>query len=125
LTKTVTKILTKTVTKAEPFRPVSKSGLNAFPEHDSVVNLNSKDERHFTSPQTKLRNLSALMLRWAEKDKTITQHALRKRAYEVPARWKKAFKYVTGLSLKLDDGWNTALTKEEMGMCNKYYRDYQ
>ena len=121
MTKTVTKILTKTVTKAEPFRPVSKSGLNAFPEHDSVVNLNSKDERHFTSPQTKLRNLSALMLRWAEaKKKQITRGT-----YEVPARWKKAFKYVTGLSLKLDDGWNTALTKEEMGMCNKYYRDYQ
>ena len=112
MTKTVTKILTKTVTLPEPFRPVRKD------EHDSVVNLNSKDERHFTSPQTKLRNLSALMLRYAEAKK---KHG----TYEVPARWKKAFKYVTGLSLKLDDGWNTALTKEEMRMCNKYYRDYQ
>ena len=87
MTKTVTKILTKTVTKQ----------------------------------RERLKTLSLLMLRWAEvKKKQITRGT-----YEVPIRWKKAFKYVTGLDIKLDMKYATALTKKEMSKCNKYYKEYR
>jgi phosphoribosyl 1,2-cyclic phosphodiesterase len=77
----------------------------------------------------KLKSLMAMMLRWAERDKTIThalrKHELPKHAYEVPEDWKKAFKYITGLDMKLDMKYATALTKEEMYKCNKYYKEYR
>jgi hypothetical protein len=87
MTKTVTKILTKTVTKQ----------------------------------RERLKTLSLLMLRWAENNKRAVLRGER----NVPIVWKKAFKYVTGLDIKLDMKYATALTKEEMSKCNKYYKEYR
>ena len=70
----------------------------------------------------------AMMLSWAEKHKTTTpsqRFVTSGRAYEVPEDWKKAFKYVTGLDMKLDMKYATALTRKEMGKCNKYYKEYR
>ena len=69
-----------------------------------------------------------MMLRWAEKHKTTTssqRFVTSGRAYEVPEDWNKAFKYVTGLDMKLDMKYSTRLTKEEMTKCNKYYKEYR
>jgi len=73
----------------------------------------------------KLKSLMAMMLRWAEKDKTITQHALRKRAYEVSKDWKKAFRYVTRLENKQENGVMDRLPRIHMIECNKLYREYR
>jgi hypothetical protein len=62
-----------------------------------------------------------MMLRWAEDNK----RALLRGEYKVPEVWKEAFKYITGLDMKLDMKYATALTKEEMGKCNKYYKEYR
>ena len=66
----------------------------------------------------------AMMLRWAERDKTIT-HALRKRAYEVSKDWKKAFEYVTRLENKQENGVMESLSRIHMIECNKLYREYR
>ena len=60
----------------------------------------------------------AMMLRWAELNKQRFIGA----EYN---DWKKEFKYVTGLDLKLDMKYSTRLTKEEMTECNKYYKEYR
>jgi Zn/Cd-binding protein ZinT len=76
-----------------------------------------------------------MMLRWAEENKTQRKVVDGIAGdYEIPQRngidWKKAFKYVTGLDMKLDDGWKgkhnyVTLTKAEMIKCNKYYKEYR
>ena len=78
----------------------------------------------------KLKSLMAMMLRWAEKDKTIThsalrKHALRKRAYEVPKDWKKAFRYVTRLENKQESGVMESLSRIHMIECNKLFKEYR
>ena len=73
----------------------------------------------------KLKSLMAMMLRWAEKDKTITQHALRKRAYEVSKDWKKAFEYVTRLENKQENGVMESLSRIHMIECNKLFKEYR
>ena len=73
----------------------------------------------------KLKSLMAMMLRWAEKDKTITHSALRKRAYEVSKDWKKAFEYVTRLENKQENGVMESLSRIHMIECNKLYREYR
>ena len=77
----------------------------------------------------KLKSLMAMMLRWAERDKTIThalrKHELRKRAYEVSKDWKKAFEYVTRLENKQENGVMKSLPRIHMIECNKLYREYR
>ena len=77
----------------------------------------------------KLKSLMAMMLRWAERDKTIThalrKHELRKRAYEVSKDWKKAFEYVTRLENKQENGVMESLSRIHMIECNKLFREYR
>jgi hypothetical protein len=73
----------------------------------------------------KLKSLMAMMLRWAERDKTITHSALRKRAYEVSEDWKKAFKYVTRLENKQSSGIMESLSRIHMIECNKLFKEYR
>jgi hypothetical protein len=74
-----------------------------------------------TKQRDKLKALSAVMLHWAENNK----RALLRGEYKVPEVWKKAFKYVTALDMKLYMKYATALTKAEMIWCNKYYKEYR
>ena len=74
-----------------------------------------------TKQRERLNTLSAVMLRWAEDNK----RALLRDEYKVPEVWKTAFKYITGLDIKLDMKLAATLTKEEMGKCNKYYKEYR
>ena len=93
----MTKILTKTVTKQRMYRK-------------------------------KLKSLMAMMLRWAEKHKTTTssqRFVTSGRAYEVPGDWKKAFKYVTRLENKQENGVMDRLPRIHMIECNKLYREYR
>jgi len=87
----VTKILTKTVTKQS---------------------MNNKMYRK------KLKNLMAMMVRWAELNKGRFVGA----EYN---KWKKEFKYVTGLDLKLDMKYATGLSRIHMIECNKLFKEYQ
>jgi hypothetical protein len=77
----------------------------------------------------KLKSLMAMMLRWAERDKTITyalrKHELPKHAYEVPEDWKKAFEYVTRLENKQENGVMGRLPRIHMIECNKLFREYR
>jgi hypothetical protein len=78
----------------------------------------------------RLKTLSAVMLRWAE-DNKMRREVVEGIAgdYVIPQRngidWREAFKYITGLDIKLDMKYATALTKEEMYKCNKYYKEYR
>ena len=66
----------------------------------------------------KLKSLMLMMIRWAELNK-------QRFIGDKYGTWKKEFKYVTGLDLKLDMKYSKKLTKEEMTKCNKYYKEYQ
>ncbi len=59
-----------------------------------------------------------MMLRWAELNKVRFVGA----KYN---DWKKAFKYVTGLDMKLDMKYATSLSRIHMLECNKLYREYR
>ena len=83
-----------------------------------------------TKQREKLKALSVVMLRWAEDNKTQRKVVGGIAGdYVIPQRngidWKKAFKYVTGLDIKLDTYNHVKLTKEEMSKCNKYYKEYR
>jgi len=71
-----------------------------------------------TLHRKKLKSLLAMMLRWAEKDKKQFVGA----KYNT---WKKEFKYVTGLDLKLDMKYATSLSRIHMIECNKLFREYR
>jgi len=71
-----------------------------------------------TLHKNKLKRLLAMMLRWAEKDKEQFIGA----KYNT---WKKEFKYVTGLDLKLDMKYATSLSRIHMIECNKLFREYR
>ena len=71
-----------------------------------------------TLHKNKLKRLLAMMLRWAEKDKKQFVGA----KYNT---WKKEFKYVTGLDLKLDMKYATSLSRIHMIECNKLFREYR
>jgi len=83
-----------------------------------------------TKQREKLKALSVVMLRWAEDNKTQRKVVGGIAGdYVIPQRngidWREAFKYITGLDIKLDMKYTTALTKEEMSKCNKYYKEYR
>ena len=71
-----------------------------------------------TKQRERLKSLLAMMLRWAEKDKKQFVGA----KYNT---WKKEFKYVTGLDLKLDMKYATSLSRIHMIECNKLFREYR
>ena len=83
-----------------------------------------------TTQRKKLKSLSAVMLRWAEDNKTQRKVVEGIAGdYVIPQSngidWREAFKYITGLDIKLDMKLATALTRKEMGKCNKYYKEYR
>ena len=56
-----------------------------------------------------------MLLRWAEINKRAVLHG----QFEIPEKWRKAFKYVTRLENK------TSLSRIHMIECNKLYREYR
>ena len=68
-----------------------------------------------TKQQEKLKSLMTMLLRWAEINKRAVLHG----QFEVPEKWRKAFKYVTRLENK------TSLSRIHMIECNKLYREYR
>ena len=92
----------------------------------SIICMSSKVNIH----RDRLKALSVVMLRWAE-DNKMRREVVEGIAgdYVIPQRngidWREAFKYITGLDIKLDMKLATALTRKEMGKCNKYYKEYR
>ena len=62
-----------------------------------------------------------MLLRWAEINKRAVLHG----QFEVPEKWRKAFKYVTRLENKLESGVMERLPRIHMIECNKLYREYR
>ena len=71
-----------------------------------------------TNQRERLKSLMAIMLRWAEIDKGRFVGA----EYN---KWKKEFKYVVGLDMKLDMKYATSLSRIHMIECNKLFREYR
>ena len=71
-----------------------------------------------TNQRERLKSLMAIMLRWAEIDKKRFVGA-------VYNTWKKEFKYVVGLDMKLDMKYATSLSRIHMIECNKLFREYR
>mgnify|MGYP003645626179 FL=1 len=74
-----------------------------------------------TKQRDRLKSLMAMMLRWAE----INKRALLHGRYQVPKDWKKAFRYVTRLENKQENGIMDRLPRIHMIECNKLYREYR
>ena len=81
------------------------------------------DRQRVVNQRKKVKSLSVAMLRWAEKNKKASIFEVS--AMVVDEEWKKAFKYVTGLDIKLSTNNPAELTKDEMSKCNKYYSKYR
>ena len=67
------------------------------------------------SSSNKLKSLMTMLLRWAEINKRAVLHG----QFEIPEKWRKAFKYVARLENK------TSLSRIHMIECNKLYREYR
>ena len=66
----------------------------------------------------KLKNLMAMMLRWAEQNKV-------RFVGDKYNTWKKEFKYVTALDTKLDMKYAIGLSRIHMIECNKLFKEYR
>ena len=70
----------------------------------------------------RLRHLNITMIQWAEENKLRSRRS--GQLYELPAQFKKDFRFVTKCDGKVSMR-NEKLTREEMKECNKIYKFYR